>query len=200
MLDFGEEDTPPKPPVKYKHPGVCFAHLFFRSSALITYLLCGILGVGFVTSFIIIILLLSADFWCVKNVTGRLLVGLRWINRIKEDGTSVWEYESRKDPSRAATAFESRLFWISLIVFPLIWVFLLFSTIFGLKLQWLAVVLVALVLNGANLFGYVRCKFSSGKEMGSAASKYFGGKIFSTLRSNPDLIVAAAATPATAAS
>jgi len=195
VLEFGEEDTPPKPPVKYKHPAVCIAHIFFRTAALVIYLTCGILGVGFVTSFIIIILLLSADFWCVKNVTGRLLVGLRWINRIEADGSSVWEYEARKitDPSKAPTAFESRLFWITLIVFPIIWIFMLFSTIFGLKLQWLAVVIVALILNGANLFGYVRCKFSSRKEMGSAASKYFGGKLFSSLRSNPDLLTTPAA-------
>ena len=110
VLDFGEEDAPPQAPIRYRHPGVCFAHLFFRTAALTTYLFCGIFGVGFITSFIMIILLLSADFWCVKNVTGRLLVGLRWINNIKEDGTSVWEYEARKitDPSRAPTSFESR--------------------------------------------------------------------------------------------
>jgi hypothetical protein len=36
------------------------------------------------------------DFWTVKNVSGRLLVGLRWWNEIKEDGESVWVFESSK--------------------------------------------------------------------------------------------------------
>lgn len=46
--------------------------------------------------FITVILLLAFDFWTVKNVTGRLLVGLRWWNRVKEDGTSEWVFESKQ--------------------------------------------------------------------------------------------------------
>ncbi len=46
--------------------------------------------------FLTVILLLAFDFWTVKNVTGRLLVGLRWWNKIEEDGTSTWMFESRK--------------------------------------------------------------------------------------------------------
>ena len=40
--------------------------------------------------------MLSFDFWVVKNVTGRLLVGLRWWNYIDEDGKSQWMFEARK--------------------------------------------------------------------------------------------------------
>ena len=36
------------------------------------------------------------DFWTVKNVTGRLLVGLRWWNHVDEDGKSHWVFENRK--------------------------------------------------------------------------------------------------------
>lgn len=50
---------------------------------------------SFITSFVFIILLLSADFWTVKNITGRILVGLRWWNYIDDDGKSIWVYESR---------------------------------------------------------------------------------------------------------
>jgi hypothetical protein len=38
--------------------------------------------------------LLASDFWTVKNVTGRLLVGLRWWNNIKDDGENEWVFES----------------------------------------------------------------------------------------------------------
>lgn len=51
---------------------------------------------SFVELFIAIILLLAVDFWTVKNVTGRLMVGLRWWNRVKEDGTSEWVFEAKK--------------------------------------------------------------------------------------------------------
>lgn len=50
---------------------------------------------SFITSFVFIVLLLSADFWTVKNITGRILVGLRWWNYIDEEGNSNWIYESR---------------------------------------------------------------------------------------------------------
>lgn len=31
-----------------------------------------------------------------QNVTGRLLVGLRWWNQVDEDGKSQWVFEARK--------------------------------------------------------------------------------------------------------
>uniref|UniRef100_A0A0E9PZY1 Golgi apparatus membrane protein TVP23 homolog n=1 Tax=Anguilla anguilla TaxID=7936 RepID=A0A0E9PZY1_ANGAN len=43
-----------------------------------------------------IILLLSSDFWTVKNITGRLMVGLRWWNQVDDDGKSQWMFGSRK--------------------------------------------------------------------------------------------------------
>ena len=42
----------------------------------------------------IIVLLLAFDFWTVKNVSGRLLCGLRWWNETGPDGESVWVFES----------------------------------------------------------------------------------------------------------
>lgn len=46
--------------------------------------------------FIAIVILLAMDFWVVKNVTGRLLVGLRWWNKVEDDGSSSWQFESKK--------------------------------------------------------------------------------------------------------
>lgn len=39
---------------------------------------------------------LSMDMFCIQNVTGRLLVGLRWWNQVDENGKSHWVFESRK--------------------------------------------------------------------------------------------------------
>ena len=63
---------------------------------------------------------------------------------------------------------------------------MLFSSLFGLKLHWLAVVVVALILNGANLFGYVRCKFSSRKQLGSLATQYLGRQLFKAATETTD--------------
>jgi hypothetical protein len=48
-------------------------------------------------AYLVTILLGSADFYITKNISGRLLVGLRWWNEVKEDGTEVWIYESKNE-------------------------------------------------------------------------------------------------------
>lgn len=58
------------------------------------YLLGSIFTDNFTLVFVVTILLLAFDFWTVKNVSGRLLVGLRWWNEIQEDGTNKWVFES----------------------------------------------------------------------------------------------------------
>jgi hypothetical protein len=63
-------------------------------SAIGFYILCSLVIHNFVIQFVITLLLVALDFWTVKNVSGRLLVGLRWWNDINEDGESVWHFES----------------------------------------------------------------------------------------------------------
>lgn len=80
-----------------RHPFTAFFHVFFRASALIVYLVLSSFVSGhFIELFLTVILLLAVDFWTVKNISGRILVGLRWWNKVEEDGTSTWMFESRK--------------------------------------------------------------------------------------------------------
>ncbi|XP_060060515.1 Golgi apparatus membrane protein TVP23 homolog C isoform X4 [Erinaceus europaeus] len=123
-----------------------------------------------------IILLLSCDFWTVKNVTGRLMVGLRWWNHIDEDGKSHWVFESRKassPESKAISEAESRIFWLGLIACPVLWVIFAFSALFSFKVKWLPVVIMGVALQGANLYGYIRCKVGS-RNLTSMATSYLG--------------------------
>jgi len=92
-----------------RHPLAVFFHLIFRILGIITCLLCILFNSGFIVSFVAIIILLSLDFWTVKNVTGRLLVGLRWWNYVDEDGASHWVFESRK------VIFYTVYFWTILL-------------------------------------------------------------------------------------
>ncbi|CAB3379228.1 Hypothetical predicted protein [Cloeon dipterum] len=92
-VEFGDEDNVKG---RFKHPYVTFFHLAFRGAALVVYLLCGLFSNSFIASFIFIVFLHSLDFWTVKNVTGRLMVGLRWWNYIDDNGESHWVFESRK--------------------------------------------------------------------------------------------------------
>ncbi|XP_077930935.1 Golgi apparatus membrane protein TVP23 homolog A isoform X4 [Halichoerus grypus] len=143
-----------------RHPLATFFHLFFRVSAIVTYVCCDWFSRSFVGCFVTVLLLLSFDFWSVKNVTGRLMVGLRWWNQIDEDGKSHWIFEARKaSPNQiAATEAEARIFWLGLIICPLIWIVFFFSTLFSLKLKWLALVIAGISLQAANLYGYILCK------------------------------------------
>ncbi|KAM9346566.1 Golgi apparatus membrane protein TVP23 homolog B [Symphorus nematophorus] len=177
---FGEDDDNIRPrKSNIRHPLVTFFHLFFRTSAILVYLLCDILSGRFIACMVTIILLLSCDFWTVKNVSGRLLVGLRWWNQVDEDGRSHWVFEAKKKPSLSSTSSaESRIFWLGLIVCPVFWVMFLFSTIFSLRIKWLAVVIMGLVLQSANLYGYVRCKVGGKSSLRSVAKDYLGVQIF----------------------
>uniref|UniRef100_A0A674AIB4 Golgi apparatus membrane protein TVP23 homolog n=1 Tax=Salmo trutta TaxID=8032 RepID=A0A674AIB4_SALTR len=160
---------------KIKHPVASFFHLFFRMSAILVYLLCELLSSSFIACMVTIILFLSADFWTVKNITGRLMVGLRWWNQVDDDGKSHWVFESRKGNSKQLVSdSESRIFWLGLVVCPVIWVFFVFSTLFSFKIKWLAVVIMGVVLQGANLYGYVRCKVGSRTNLKNMATNYFG--------------------------
>lgn len=58
-----------------RHPYVVLFHLGFRIAALVVYLFCGWFSDGFIASFVFTIILLSLDFWTVKNITGNPKAG-----------------------------------------------------------------------------------------------------------------------------
>ncbi|XP_031575293.1 uncharacterized Golgi apparatus membrane protein-like protein CG5021 isoform X2 [Actinia tenebrosa] len=183
-LNFGDEEESTRGK-KLRHPYVAFFHVFFRITAVVAYLLCGWFSDSFITNFIIIVLLLSFDFWTVKNVSGRLLVGLRWWNYVDEDGNSHWVFESRKNNS-IVTPLESRLFWLGLIICPIIWTFFLVAALFALKFKWLLVVVVGLGLNIANMIGYIKCKKDAGKKIKSFAGNFLGRQLLSQTMASPE--------------
>ncbi|XP_048347035.1 Golgi apparatus membrane protein TVP23 homolog C isoform X2 [Sphaerodactylus townsendi] len=162
---------------KIKHPIASFFHLFFRISAVIVYLFCELFSTSYIACVVTIILLLSCDFWAVKNITGRLMVGLRWWNQVDDDGKSHWVFEARRASSsgrKVTSEAESRIFWLGLITCPLVWVIFAFSALFSFKVKWLAVVILGVILQGANLYGYIRCKVGSRKNLTSLATSYLG--------------------------
>ncbi|CAN8030900.1 unnamed protein product [Ixodes persulcatus] len=175
-IDFGEiEGGLHKKSIR--HPVAVFFHLAFRTLALLVYLLCRFFTDSFISSFVCILLLLSMDFWTVKNVTGRLLVGLRWWNYVDDVGKSHWVFESRKEGDPTSDASESSIFWMALIAAPALWTLFLFISLFGWSFQWLMITLIAISLNGANLYGYIRCRLGKKRSITSAASNFFGQQL-----------------------
>lgn len=83
-------------------------------------------------------------------------MGLRWWSNVREDGTTEWMFESLEDMSEISSA-DYKLFWIGLYGTPILWVCLLITGIMLLKFQWLVIVVIALLLSGANIYGYTKC-------------------------------------------
>ncbi|CAH8578965.1 unnamed protein product [Heterobilharzia americana] len=152
-------------------------HFAFRSSALIIYILCAWFTSSFILPFIFILVCLSLDFWIVKNISGRILVGLRWSSYTDDEGQVHWRYDARKPSpidsvdvsglsrrelaARIARQQLSRLFWLGLIGSPVLWFVFLLAAVFSLNLRWALVCAIALCMNLANVYGYLRCWMSN---------------------------------------
>ncbi|KAG8521906.1 Golgi apparatus membrane protein TVP23-B [Galemys pyrenaicus] len=147
LFDAEEETTNRPKKSKIRHPVASFFHLFFRISAIIVYLLCELISSSFIACMVTIILLLSCDFWAVKESS-----------------------QQNKTVSEA----ESRIFWLGLVACPVLWVIFAFSALFSFRVKWLAVVIMGVVLQGANLYGYIRCKVGNRKNLTSMATSYLG--------------------------
>ncbi|XP_040173331.1 uncharacterized Golgi apparatus membrane protein-like protein CG5021 isoform X1 [Anopheles arabiensis] len=154
------------------HPYVTLFHVLFRMAAIISYLLCGWFSDSFIFSFVFVVLMLSADFWTVKNITGRLLVGLRWWNYVDDKGVSNWIFETKGQSSSNLNYAEKQIFWIALIACPIVWTGFFVIAMFGLKFKWMLLVLIALVLNGANLYGYIKCKFGVTADISTTTTNF----------------------------
>lgn len=92
--------------------------------------------------FILTLILLSIDFYYLKNIAGRRLVGLRWWNEVNtSNGESHWVFESSDPSTRTVNATDKRFFWLSMYATPALWVGLAIVAIFRLtNVIWLSLV------------------------------------------------------------
>ncbi|AIN99568.1 hypothetical protein LPMP_271890 [Leishmania panamensis] len=141
---------------KGAHPIVAFFHVCFKVAAILVFLLSGIFGLKYVLVLVITILLLTADFWTTKNVTGRILVSMRWWNEVKEDGSTQWIFESSHEADQRVNAYDNWFFWITTGANCVVWVVLLFLNFLSFK--YLPITLAGLLLSGANFLGYFKCR------------------------------------------
>ena len=105
---------------------------------------------------ITVILLIAADFWYTKNISGRILVGLRWWNNYDVDTQEdKWIFESKneiKEPN-----IDRKTFWFSLYGFEAIWLILFIWECIMFNFTWAFLCLIALVIIGTNVYGFFRC-------------------------------------------
>ncbi|CAN9092546.1 unnamed protein product [Alternaria alternata] len=173
------------------HPITLLTFLFFRISSLLVYILgLRLLTSNFVLIFIITILLLAVDFYYLKNIAGRRLVGLRWWNEVDANtGDGRWVFESL-DPEtgRQINATDKRFFWLALYAQPVLWVLLAIVALVSFEFIWLTLVVIALVLTITNTLAFSRCDkfsqatgFASNAMYGSGLARNLAGGLMSSI-------------------
>lgn len=139
------------------HPTVAVVHVSFKLAPIASYLLIGLFTKMFVVQFVVTVTLLAFDFWIVKNLTGRLLVGLRWWHELAEDGiTQKWRFETVQD-RESLNVVDGRIFWWTLYICPIVWIILGVVCVLKMRISYLIMIVIALVLSAANIVGYYKC-------------------------------------------
>lgn len=91
--------------------------------------------------FILTALLLASDFYYLKNIAGRRLVGLRWWNEVNiQTGDSTWVFESAEGRGQNGNKTDNRFFWIAVYAQPAWWVLIAIWSVFSLNIKWLSIV------------------------------------------------------------
>ena len=145
------------------NPKIVFFTLFFKGLAILLFLFLGIFGVSNSSIFIIVVILNALDFWFVKNVSGRVLVGLRWWNEVKENGSEIWMFESENE--KKATSIDTTIFWMSLYITPCFWAIFIFLEMIGLRFMWFLLCIISFILTFTNTFGYFKCSRDQKKKI-----------------------------------
>ncbi|KAL2178567.1 uncharacterized protein P884DRAFT_291050 [Thermothelomyces heterothallicus CBS 202.75] len=166
------------------HPITLLTFLGFRVSSLLVYLFGLLFTDNLVMIFIITILLLAADFYYLKNIAGRRLVGLRWWNEVDPStGDSHWVFESSEPGTKVINPTDSRFFWLAIYIQPVFWILLAIVAVLTFKFIWLPLVAIALVLTITNTLAFSRCdKFSQASNL--AGSAFSGGNLAGSIASN----------------
>jgi hypothetical protein len=123
---------------------------------MVSYFLLNLFVNNLVLVYIVVLILVIVDFWVVKNITGRKLVGLRWWNVIKEDGSEEWVFESQD--LKQDNAADSRVFWFTNYATPTVWVMFLIANVLSFSLSNACICLFAFGLSFINLMAYSRCE------------------------------------------
>ncbi|XP_022759659.1 Golgi apparatus membrane protein-like protein ECHIDNA [Durio zibethinus] len=168
----------------YANPKTCFFHVFFKASALAFYILSALFADSFVIIFVITVVLSALDFWVVKNVSGRILVGLRWWNEINDQGESTWKFECLDQESLALiNPKDSWLFWWTLYLNAACWTILGIFSLVRFQADYVLVVGVCLSLGIANIIGFTKCRKDAKKKIQAFATQTIASRVSSTIQS-----------------
>lgn len=148
-------------------PNIVALHLFFGALPILFYTIFGIFLPDSVSQFTAVVLLSATNFWLVKNVTGRKLVGLRWwadsLITLDNDGqVKRWSFEAKKAPWEANKT-DSQVFWWTLYGEAAVWMGLVVMAFLSVSVYWTVCAGLSLALHAINLIGYSKCDKDAAK-------------------------------------
>ncbi len=157
---------------KSSYPLIALITVILKLSSIISYFILSLFISNEALIMIIIILLGSADFWMTKNISGRILVGLRWYNLLKiETNQEIWRFEGKNEIKEANA--DRVTFWTSLYLYNLIWIFLFLWELIRINFVWSFICLILCILAFTNTYGFFRCSSLQQKGAVYVAKKYF---------------------------
>jgi Eukaryotic protein of unknown function (DUF846) len=101
------------------------------------------------------------------------MVGLRWWNEVSETGGNEWKFESLQEGQRTVNKHDARMFWTVLYATPVMWVVLGIVAFLKLNVEYFLLVVIAVLLSGANLFGYLKCSKAAQNQLQGLRSQLF---------------------------
>lgn len=139
------------------NPVVCIFHLVFKGLSIFCFLFLNLFIDDPIYTFLAVVSLAAFDFWTVKNVTGRLLVNLRWWSELDEMGEEHWIYES-DDGSKPVGRTDSFVFWSALYAYPIAWFVFGLLDLISFKVFWVNLCIICFTLSFTNAQGYYYCQ------------------------------------------
>ena len=146
------------------NPCIVFFTLFFKILSIIIFIFGNfIFKMSDSLEFVFVVIFSSLDFWFIKNVSGRILVGLRYWNEIKQDGSEVWVYENENEKKNSS--IDTKIFWGSIYLTPFFFFFLIPVEFFSFNIMNFLECVISFVLTISNLYGYYKCSKEQNKKI-----------------------------------
>ena len=130
-------------------------------------------------SFVIISCCAVCDFWTVKNISGRFLVGLRWWSFIDPEGNEKWVFESRNN-KQPNNALDTTVFWYTQIGASFFWLVIICWEVLMMRIFWTILCAICFGLSFTNLYAYYQCNADYKNKIGMY--KGYGSTIINMIR------------------
>lgn len=111
-----------------------------------------------IVDFTLVLLCAAVDFWTIKNITGRKLVGMTWWMRINDQtGDEEWIFHSSEATTKLHPLNE-QVFWGSCLLAAVFWGVTCVLSLILSRLFWIALCATCFLLGAINFRLFLKCR------------------------------------------